>query len=113
MKKVLYIVTVLLVYCGLWIGADNGIGAGTILETIWGGLLLFMTEVVLYCLPMVIARYIVKRAPFNNAKEICATCTCIYAGSLIKYSNLDPVNKIFCSAGIGIGAWLSYQMLSK
>lgn len=112
MKKVLYMAAVLLVYCGLWVGADH-IEAGTFMEAVWGGMLLFMTDIVLCCLPVVIARYIVKRAPFDNAKQISTACCCIYAGALIKLCDFGLVNTIISSAGIGIASWLNYQMLSK
>ncbi len=77
-------------------------------------LLLILVSFVLHCLPIVVFRYGIRKAPVGNAKEV----SIIYGigAALVGWiigGFLDVANIGVCAVGIAVGGYLNCRMLSK
>lgn len=105
MKKIVITVVLLLclavVICGI---------AGIVSGAVWIEIVTFALSLLFHCLPIIIYRYLIKRKPVKNAKQISLW----YGVPLVLFGLRDlPGGSIAGTIGIAAGAAINYLMLSE
>lgn len=105
MKNILIAVVLLIclavVICGV---------TGVIEGAAWTPVVMFALSLLFHCLPIIIYRYLIKRKPVKNAKQISLW----YGVPLVLYGLRDlRGDSIARMIGIAAGAAINYLMLSE
>lgn len=86
-------------------------------SAVWLPVVTFASSLLFHCFPIVIYRYIIKRKPVENAKQLCLWWGVMVVLYVLRKqpgeSFMDTGELIVSALGITAGAAINYLMLSE